>query len=375
MKIIIAYVSVGAGHRKAAEAVYSFFKKHNRNLDIRIVDVAEESSRLFKWLYIRGYFFLVNHALFLWAFGFWLTRKKRLTGFVKRINLLIDRLNSAAFLSLLIKENPDFVISTHFLPSGITAYLKNKHKIKSRLITVITDFGVHPFWIYKGTDMYAAASELTRQKLEAQGVPPENIKVTGIPVAEVFFKRYERAEICRKLGIDENKFTVLVITGSFGIGPIERITDLLHKEAQILVVCARNKKLYARLKAKGYPRVNLFGFVNNIEEMMRVCDVIITKPGGLSVSELLVKEIVPVFISAIPGQETENVKTLASYGIGGSVSSPSEVKDAVLDYKNHPDKILKIKDKIKGLRTPYSVQELYNVVCESGIGPRGSRSV
>ncbi len=152
---------------------------------------------------------------------FWLTRKKQLSGFIKKINLFIDRLNSPAFISLLIKENPDFVISTHFLPSEIIAYLKNKHKIKSKLITVITDFGVHPFWIYKGTDLYAVASELTKQKLENQGVPSKDIKVTGIPVGGVFFKRYERSGICRKLGIDENKFTVLVVTGSFGIGPIE----------------------------------------------------------------------------------------------------------------------------------------------------------
>jgi processive 1,2-diacylglycerol beta-glucosyltransferase len=236
------------------------------------------------------------------------------------------------------------------------------------LITIITDFGVHPFWVYRGTDMYAVASELTKQKLENQDVASKDIKVTGIPVNQAFFKSSKKMEICRKLGIDENRFTVLVVTGSFGIGPVEKITDLLHKDAQMLVVCARNKKLYARLKAKKYPQLNLFGFVNNLEELMSIADVIITKPGGLSISELLVKEIAPIFISAIPGQETENAKNLGGWGIGVSANSPLEIKQLVLDYKDHPDKILRIKETIKGIKKPYSIQELYNVVCESGGG-------
>jgi len=166
-----------------------------------------------------------------------------------------------------------------------------------------------------------------------------------------------------------------VITGSFGIGPIERIADLLQEEAQMLVVCARNKKLYLRLKAKKYPQLNLFGFVDNIEELMSVSDVIITKPGGLSIAELLVKELPPIFISAIPGQEIENAKKLASYGIGVSVNCPVDIKDIVSDYKNHPDKISRIRDTMRRFKKPYSTQELYNVVCKSGIGPRGSRSI
>jgi processive 1,2-diacylglycerol beta-glucosyltransferase len=371
MRVIIAHVSAGAGHRKAAEAIYSYFKAQHPHIDIQTVDVLEKSNPFFKELYIRGYSFLVKHALFLWAFGFWITGKKLLCGFFKRLNLLLDRFNSPAFFELLIKENPDFVISTHFLASEIIAHLKNKGKIKSKLITVVTDFGLHPLWIYTGTDLYAVASESTKQKLRNQGVPPGKIKITGIPVAPVFIKKYDKARICAKLGIEENKFTALVVTGSFGIGSIERITELLHKDVQMLVVCALNNKLYSRLKAKELSRVKIFGFVDNIEELMAVSDVIITKPGGLGVSELLAMELAPIFICAIPGQETGNSEALASYGVGISVRQPAKIKEIVLDYKNHPDKILKIKEIIRNIKKPYAVQELYNVICQSGDGTGG----
>jgi processive 1,2-diacylglycerol beta-glucosyltransferase len=373
MKIIITYVSAGAGHRKAAEAIYSYFKTRLQDVDIRLVDVLQKSTPGFREFYLRSYSFLVNYALFLWAFGFWITGRKLFCGFFKRLNLFIDRLNLPALFSLLIQENPDLVISTHFLPSEIVACLKAEGKIQSRLITVVTDFGLHPFWIYPGTDTYAVAAQSTREKLKGYGIPPDNIRVTGIPIAPQFLKLYDRHQICAKLGIDAKKFTALVVTGSFGIGPIEAITDLLHNDVQMLVVCARNTKLYARLQAKQYLKVKIFGFVNNIEELMAASDLIITKPGGLGVSELLAMELAPIFICAIPGQESENAKTLAGCGIGLSLKEPAKIKAAILDYLHHPDKLSEIKGRIRSIKKPDAVKELYNVVCASSAGPADRR--
>jgi processive 1,2-diacylglycerol beta-glucosyltransferase len=206
-------------------------------------------------------------------------------------------------------------------------------------------------------------------------VPAQNIRVCGIPVDQLFLKKYDKTEIRAKLGIAQERFTVLVVTGSFGIGPIEGIAELLHEDVQMLIVCARNRKLFTRLKKKKYPDIKLFGFVNNIHEMMQVCDCIITKPGGLIVSELLVMELVPIFVCAIPGQETENAKTLAGYGIGVSSTLPERVKQIVLDYKNRPDEILKIKEIIRSIRKPDAVKELYDVVCQSRPGAAHRRAV
>jgi processive 1,2-diacylglycerol beta-glucosyltransferase len=142
-----------------------------------------------------------------------------------------------------------------------------------------------------------------------------------------------------------------------------------------ILVCARNTKLYARLQAKQYLKVKIFAFVNNIEELMAASDLIITKPGGLGVSELLAMELAPIFICAIPGQESENAKTLASCGIGLSIKEPAKIKAAVLDYLQHPDKLLEIKDRTRLAKKPDAVKELYNVVCASSAGPADRRPV
>jgi len=370
MKIIIAHVSAGAGHRKAAEALYHYLKKNKPEIEIRIIDVLEGSNFLFRFFYTKGYFFLVNYCLGLWAFAFWATQLKIFSGFNKSLGLSIGKLNTGHFLKLLVKENPDFVISTHFLPSEITAYLKGKRKITSNLITVITDFGVHPFWLSRGTDIYAVASGFTAEQLKGMGVDPKRIMVFGIPVDQKFSAvGYDRWSLRHKLGLAQEKFTVLLITGSFGIGPIEEISEALHNDCQVIAVCASNKRLYARLQKRDIPGVKVYGFVNNVEELMAVSDIIITKPGGMTVSEVLAMELAPIFISAIPGQEEFNIQAMASYGIGRQARDIAEIRRIVLDYKNDPQKLKQVKEKIKAVKKPLAAQELINAICTGGFRP------
>ena len=123
------------------------------------------------------------------------------------------------------------------------------------------------------------------------------------------------------------------MTGSFGSGPLEEIAESICAEVQVLVVCAKNKKLLSRLEKRNLENVKVFGFVNNAEELMAVSDVIVTKPGGSSIAEFLNMELFPIFISAIPGQEQENVKTLAAYGVGCAPKNIKEIKDLIVELK------------------------------------------
>jgi processive 1,2-diacylglycerol beta-glucosyltransferase len=270
-----------------------------------------------------------------------------------------------------MQEAPDFIISTHFLPSEIATYLKKNKKINSKIFTVITDFGVHPFWISQGTDAYIVASDFTKNELIKEGIKESLIKVFGIPVNQKFLLELDRNVLCRKFDIDRDKFTLLIVTGSFGIGPIEKIVNLLYEEAQLLVVCARNKSLFKKLARKNYPGVKVFGFVDNLAELMAVSNIIITKPGGLTISEILAMEIAPIFIPAILGQETANAKILQQYGVGYSIKNIKGIKGIILDCKVKPDKLNKIKENIKRIKKPHAVEELYNAVCAGSSGYTG----
>jgi len=367
MKILITYASAGIGHRKAAEAVYNYLKANFADLDLAILDILDKTNPVFKFFYNRGYLFLVSHALWLWRVFFSLTSFKYLGPLSRNFGFFINRVNARKFIRYIIAEKPDFIVATHFLPAELSAYTKNAFCPDIKIVTAITDFGVHPFWVSEGTDIYVVASGATKQKLIMHGVMPDKIKEFGIPTDAKFLHRHNKEELRVKLGLDKEKFTLLIITGSFGIGPIEQLVSLLNQDAQVLVVCANNKELYRRLKARNYPDAKIFGFIDNVQELMALSDIAITKPGGLSISEILVTELVPVFISPIPGQESENINVLNRYGIGFHVNDVGEIRRIVLDFKAHPQKMEEIKENIRKIKKPDAARDICNAICQGSI--------
>jgi processive 1,2-diacylglycerol beta-glucosyltransferase len=210
------------------------------------------------------------------------------------------------------------------------------------------------------------ASDATKVILANQGVTPRNIAVTGIPTDTKFSQAHDRQRISDKLGIDTRRKAVLIVTGSFGIGPIEELAAALHRDYEVLAVCARNKKLYDDLSAHAYPNTYVFGFVDFIDELMAVSDVIITKPGGLTISELLCMDLMPIFISAIPGQETGNIECLRNAGIGrelaGLKNAGKQVAECILDAQ-------KIKDAIRRFKQTNAVSKIYDSIRTDSPGP------
>ncbi len=362
MKALVTYASAGAGHRRAAEAIYEYLKTNRQDLALELVDIVPLTDGFFRFCYHFGYEFLVHFAPWLWAFFFWTTESRLTRGISRKSAIIINYFSCRKFRKYLVAADFDYIISTHFLNSELAANLKIKNKIKAQLVTVVTDFGVHPFWVALGTDTYIVASNQTKDKLLNLGVAAEKIIVSGIPVSANFLKPQNRGQLAIKFGLKAGKFTVLVMTGSFGAGPLEAIAKSLCDEAQVLVVCAKNKVLFKRLEKLNLKNVKVFGFINNAEELMAVSDLMITKPGGSSITELLVMGIVPLFISAIPGQEEDNIKVLATYGLGFNPKNIKALKNLVLDFKNNPQKLQALKQNIKQVAKPLACQELADVI-------------
>lgn len=362
MKVLITYASAGAGHRRVAEAVYDYLKTNRKELKLELADILDFADPPFRFCYDFGYPFLVHYAVYLWAFFFLLTEFGPTRWISRKCALLVNHLSCRKFLQYLKKGDYDYIISTHFLNSELAAGLRSRNKIRAKLITVVTDFGVHPFWVSSGTDLYIAASGLTKDKLLNAGVREEKIRVFGIPCNPKFSKFNDRRQLADKLGIDGKKFTVLVMTGSFGSGPLEEIAKHLCGFAQVLVVCANNNSLFKRLERQNLKNVKVFGFVNNAEELMAASDVIITKPGGSSISELLNMGLFPVFIAAIPGQEQENIKVLAAYGLGFTPKNIPQIKDFVMELMSDPQKLENLKKNISQVARPAACQELADVI-------------
>jgi len=360
MKILIIYATAGAGHRRAAEAIFNAAIKED-NLQATVIDSLDYTNLIFRKIYSVGYHILISKLPWIWAVLYYMLDNPIIYRLTYSLRKLIVYLNSKPLVNYINKEKPDIIISTQFFANEIINLVKKQGLINPRLFCVVTDFGLHSFWLSSAVDLYLVGSETTKKDLVSRGIKEEKIKILGIPVDSKFLDSLNKNELCVKFGIRPDKFTALIMTGAIGIGPIEKIVERLRKDIQLLVVCGKNKGLYGRLKQKETDMLKIFGLVDNVHELMSVSDIIITKPGGLSISESLIKNLPMIFISAIPGQESRNAKFIIDEGLGVTSSNVDSLIDIVYRWKNSPDILEEIKDKIKKISSPNAAREILKI--------------
>ena len=276
---------------------------------------------------------------------------------IRLMRRLYNQAICGRFQKYVIDGKFDYVFCAHFMAGEICGRLKRQGKISSRLVTIVTDYDVHRIWVVDGIDVYAVACDYTKNTLRHLGVDDRRIVVTGIPVDEKFTQVHDVVEVKDKLGLVKDAFTVLIATGSFGIGPIEAIIAEL-KDFQIIVVCGHNKKLLEKMRNKRRPALQVLGLVDNMHELMAVSDCMVTKPGGLSITEALVSQLPMVFFNAIPGQETNNVKVLKSYGIGISDCTIPQIGAYMRTLAASKDAHRSAVNRTKELARPQAVRDI-----------------
>jgi processive 1,2-diacylglycerol beta-glucosyltransferase len=199
--------------------------------------------------------------------------------------------------------------------------------------TVLTDYVTHSRWIHPETDRYFVASDELKATMVDRGVDKDRITVSGIPVRRAFNTPCDEQLVYRKYGLQAGKKYVLVMAGAYGVlSDVGKIIEgLLNDEHELLLVCGRSQKLYAEmLKAfSGKTNVKVFGFVEHIEEMMSVSSCMITKAGGITLSEAMVLKLPVIVYRPLPGQEKGNAEYWASKGNLQIVNNTEELKQAI----------------------------------------------
>lgn len=360
MKILFIHATAGAGHQKAAEALYSSLKEEGGH-QLQIIDILDYTNPFFKKMYRDTYGYLVTKVPGLWGFMFGILDIPWMYPVMCFVRRIYNFLNTAKLRKFLIEEKFDCIITTHFMSNEVVSALKKKNKIRPRLITVVTDFDVHRIWLGAGVDEYCVASDWTKNKLKSLGISEKIIHVTGIPTHRKFSEPKNIEALKEKLGLRKDMFTILIATGSFGIGPIKEIMTALEG-FQVMVICGHNKKLYAELSPQATAVRKIYPLVDNMPELMAVSNVMVTKPGGLSISEALVSHLPMIFFNAIPGQETNNIKVLKEHSIGISNCSVAEIVQKLNEYRNSKEVYLAAVEKTKNLAQPQAVQRILKLI-------------
>ncbi|MBM3251991.1 MAG: hypothetical protein FJZ11_04330 [Candidatus Omnitrophica bacterium] len=357
MKILVIYATAGEGHKKAAEAIFEKLKSQTPH-EIILIDALNYTNPFFKFSYSQGYSFLIARFPSVWGFFFWLTNSAFLCKLVSCARNFSNFINSRKLRNFILTQKPEIIISTHFFSNHVVSRLKRIGKLNCKFISVITDFSIHHFWLAQEADIYTVAYPELRDYLIAQGVQESKIKIMPIPIRDGFLKPIDKEYLYRKINLKPNVFTALIVTGAVGIGPIEKIINLLSKHLQLIVVCGRNKKLFYKLSKLESETLRVFGLVDNMHELMSVSNVIITKAGGLTISESLAKKLPMIFFNLIPGQEEANARLMQSQGMGVIAKSVKDIEDIILKLKNNPAELGKMQQNISN----FTSQESQNIL-------------
>lgn len=334
-KILILFASSGAGHRKASEAIREAFIRFYKDIEIDFFDALDFTNPFFKKSYPAGYEFIVNKFPFIWRFFYYALDIKIVYPLASLLRRLINTINCKGLEGYITANKPDLIITTHFMPVEVISYLKRKGKFNGKLLTVVTDFGLHSFWISNEVDRYVVAIESTKKDLIKRGTQEALIEALGIPVRLDFLAKKDKSALISMLGLKEGVFTVLIASGGFGAGPVEGLLKNilgLDIDKQILIVCGKNNNLYQRLLAISRDfsdNCKIYGFIDNIDELMRVADVLITKSGGLTCSEALATGTPMVIVSPIPGQETKNARVMVENGTAVMLKKTADINGLI----------------------------------------------
>jgi len=373
MKILIVYASAGAGHKKAAEAVVEAFNKipDSSNYEISIVDSLDFSNMLFKWLYGKQYLTLVNYFPHIWGFFYYLFDYKIVNRLLWLPRRIINAINCWKFEKFVCYKSPDLIISTHFMANEIISHMKKRGLIKARLFSAVTDYRLHSFWVTSGVDLYFVATQKTKEDLLLSGVPNGKIFVTGVPISPRFSLKQDKFQVREKIGIDKNLFTVLMIGGGFGVGPMEELVSnigVISDKIQLLIVCGYNKELserVAKIVSNLGIKAKIYGFANNVDELMSASDILVTKPGGLTTSEAMAKVLPAIFIKPIPGQETRNSAVLAGYKAAFVAKDTKSVTEKVKELFKNPESLDKMKAAIRSIASPNPAKNIVDLVVKN----------
>lgn len=364
MKILVCHVPAGAGHERAAEAVHRALRQLQPAADALLMNGLDGMSSGYQWAFTEGYINLIHRTPHLWGLAYYLTDLRGLAWAAYKIHRLSNASHGKTLEEIVQRHRPDVFIGTHFFPMEVASYLKLKGKLQAKLVTVITDFLPHNVWISPGIDAYSVASDLTRQELLRRGVPAQRIHVLGIPVDPKFIPKLDRRALVARLGLKPDLFTVLVCSGGFGTGPMDQLVARLaglKEGAQLLVVTGKNSSLLRKLgnlQPKFPHPLKLYGFVDNMQELMEVSDLLVTKPGGLTCAEAISKGLPMVLAFPVPGQESRNARAVEAIGAGALMNRVQDLPGMVESLWADPEKLRRMSQKGRQAARPQAAFDI-----------------
>lgn len=412
MRVLILSASTGGGHKTASAALKNIILEKQPDATVEIVDAIEYCGHIYNKTISDGYQYLATKAPTIYG------KMYVSSGEDTWVNAFVTKFNkqlSKKLLPLFLDFKPDIIVCCHAFISEMVSALVVEGSVTVPVISIITDFAAHKTYINKGISAYVVANDdMIDELMNVYGVEREKIHSLGIPINSVFYKKKDRQEILDGIRFKDGVPIVLIMAGSFGVTDILKIYENLIElddEFQIIVITGRNRKLYdafdklvnrqedsfeiddddkygpdsklrkmkefknqlkddlslgkikfKRSTTKTKPTA-LFYFISNVADYMSVADLIITKPGGLTVSESLASGLPLAIFSAYPGQEKDNAEYLVRHNLAINLDRKNGAQQ-IHDLLSHPEKLQQMKENCKKNFKDRSAEHIYGLMLD-----------
>ena len=369
-KILIFYAAYGGGHFSAAKSIKKYLDD-NFEVTTEIIDCIEYINKVLNKLTTSAYKEMAKNFPSLWGKVYSNSQK----GVLGNVSTRTNKIMAIKLKNLIIEKNPDIIISTHPFSSQMVSYLKKKGKISTKLVTILTDFAPHDQWLigHEYTDCFCVSNDNMQNYLIKYGVNSSKVHVTGIPLSDKFFQKFNEDEIYTEFNLDKNKPVILFFGGGeFGLGEkrtVQILESLINNltTCQIISISGKNKKMNNAFhmlvnKLDCTDRVKILEYTNKVPELMSISKLVVTKPGGLTTSESLASELPMLIINPIPGQEEENAEFLVAHNVGIWIKKSDDPNNVIQDLFKDKNKILEMKKNTSLLSKKNSTKDICNII-------------
>ena len=368
-KVLITYATYGSGHKTVANYVYEYLEKYS-DYEIKIIDLMDYEN-LIGYISKKAFEQNFKHktSSIIFSIIYEIMDYKTTTIPYKQVT-------KSVFKNKKLKEDiiafgPDLLISTHFFGNIVVGMLNKKKLTNAKIISIIPDYDSHEMWLKdeKSINAFIVSNEIVKKQLVEEKINPKKVYPYGLPLSEKFKNLSDVTDIKEKYHVNNKKKTFLFFAGgslgsSFSYDYLKKLLSKRY-DINIIFVCGKNEKLKAKvtkLVTKNcYQNVEIIGFSNEVNNLLNIADVVITKPGGLSITECLEMKKPMLLIPGNGGQEIYNARFICKNGYGLKCKTPRKLAKAVgsLLYKKHL--LNNLKRKLNTYFDNNSIEKIYKL--------------
>ena len=372
MKVLILSVTAGYGHHATAKAVSDMLA--HKGAEVETVDIYKYINRVVQQTIDKGYLLTSKRTPELYRVCYGLAENHGQGYFnTPKFNVIniVNALGSTKFAHVINYFAPDAIVCTHVFAAQLMNEMKKRGKVTAPVVGIVTDYTIHPFWEdVPFVEHIVTASDLLTHLAVKRGISRGRILPIGIPIHPKFNQPITREDAAALLGVDPKRPTILMMGGSMGYSNSKKLIAQLSTvdlPFQLLAVCGNNQKQYKQLlslkpKMPGNCELHPYGFVDNVEVMMSAADCIVTKPGGLTVSEALAKKLPMILVDPIPGHEERNVEFLTNNGISSLVTKTFPIDEAIYQLFQNPVRLDTVRETMRAISHPNATEVLAEFV-------------